>query len=90
MRSMPSDLRRAPDFSASTDRGGDRGTDRGVERAAERGDDPALAFFRTELAAVEKRIAKRVGTRIWLAMLLTWIVLGGLAVVLFAAVALGR
>jgi hypothetical protein len=87
---MPSDLRRAPDFSASTDRGGDRGT--------ERGDDPALAAFRTELQAMERRIAKRVGTRIWLAMgtriwlamLLTWIVLGGLAVVLFAAVALGR
>jgi hypothetical protein len=39
---------------------------------------------------MERRIAKRVGTRIWLAMLLTWIVLGGLAVVLFAAVALGR
>ena len=82
MRSMPSDPRRAPDFSAAPDRGHDR--------AAERGDDPAIAFFRTELAAMEKRIAKRVGTRIWLAMLLTWIVLGGLAVVLFAAVALGR
>lgn len=79
---MPSDIRRAPDFAASPDRGGERGP--------ERGDDPALAFLRTELQAMEKRIARRVGTRIWLAMLLTWIVLGGLAVVLFAAVALGR
>jgi hypothetical protein len=79
---MPSDLRRAPDFAATTERG--------AERGPERGDDAALAFLRTELQAMEKRIARRVGTRIWLAMLLTWIVLGGLAVVLFAAVALGR
>jgi hypothetical protein len=79
---MPSDPRRTPDFSSASERGADRGADRG--------DDPAIAFFRTELAAMEKRIARRVGTRIWLAMLLTWIVLGGLAVVLFAAVALGR
>jgi hypothetical protein len=83
---MPSDARRTPDFSAAPERGHDRSPD----RSPDRGDDPAIAFFRTELQAMEKRIAKRVGTRIWLAMLLTWIVLGGLAVVLFAAVALGR
>jgi hypothetical protein len=76
---MPSDLRRTPDLGPAPERSFDRGSE-----------DPAIAFFRTELQAAEKRIAKRVGARIWLAMLLTWIVLGGLAVVLFAAVVLGR
>ena len=88
---MPSDLRRTPDLGPAPERSADRGPDRSFDRGPDRGgEDPAIAFLRAELQAAEKRIAKRVGTRIWLAMLLTWIVLGGLAVVLFAAVVLGR